>query len=254
MGGLAVIAIIIVFVFIIVIPKKIRQIEFDAEGKMDPNNFIVRYKKSTLIFYIIYTIMFASTLGYVYFPFNFDNDKELQQALALSLLPLPGLIGIFLWIRFKIVVNGNQITSRAYFGRKKTFTFNDITKIEQGIKQTDAGLTEYITAYHQEEKLFTVKSACPGYNVLISCLKDKGARFVIGKKCMQCNNVYLVSDRVCPNCRSSLFQEIIQERTSQSQGYKPLFAPVSGDTWVCKKCGQVNSTNSSMCKGCGDYK
>ncbi|WP_461255073.1 DUF6560 family protein [Treponema sp. R80B11-R83G3] len=246
--------IITVFVLIIVISKKIRQIEFDAEGKMDPNNFIVRYKKSTLIFYIIYTIMFTSALGYVDFPFNFDSDKELKQALVLWLLPLFGLIGIFLWLRFKIVVNGNQITSRAYLGRKKTFTIDDITKVEQGIKQTDAGLTEYITAYHQEEKLFTVKSACPGYNVLVSCLKDKVARFVIGKKCMQCNTVYSVSDRVCPNCRSPLFQEIIQERTSQSQGYKPLFAPVSGDTWVCKKCEQVNSSNSSICKGCGEYK
>ena len=28
----------------------------------------------------------------------------------------------------------------------------------------------------------------------------------------------------------------------------------SGDTWVCKKCGERNPNTSSSCKGCGEYK
>jgi ribosomal protein L40E len=34
----------------------------------------------------------------------------------------------------------------------------------------------------------------------------------------------------------------------------PIATPVSGDSWVCKKCGERNTTNSSSCKGCGAYK
>ena len=34
----------------------------------------------------------------------------------------------------------------------------------------------------------------------------------------------------------------------------PIATPVHGDSWVCKKCGERNSTNSSSCKGCGEYK
>jgi len=44
------------------------------------------------------------------------------------------------------------------------------------------------------------------------------------------------------------------EETSQKQEYKPLFTPVSGDTWVCKKCNEINSSTSSSCKGCGEYR
>jgi len=51
----------------------------------------------------------------------------------------------------------------------------------------------------------------------------------------------------------------IKEKTSsddqsQLKDTKPLFSPVSGDTWVCKKCNEVNSSASSSCKGCGEYK
>ena len=29
---------------------------------------------------------------------------------------------------------------------------------------------------------------------------------------------------------------------------------VSGETWVCKKCGEENRLTSSSCKGCGEYR
>ena len=41
---------------------------------------------------------------------------------------------------------------------------------------------------------------------------------------------------------------------SQLNESKPLFTPVSGDTWVCKKCSEVNSSTSSSCRGCGEYR
>jgi hypothetical protein len=53
-------------------------------------------------------------------------------------------------------------------------------------------------------------------------------------------------------------KNIDEKPSSADQGQlketKPLFTPVSGETWVCKKCGELNSSTSSSCKGCGEYK
>jgi RNA polymerase subunit RPABC4/transcription elongation factor Spt4 len=82
------------------------------------------------------------------------------------------------------------------------------------------------------------------------------------KKCSSCNTEYTSSNEVCPNCGSSLYEEISnkQKKISGSEskgnanGFKPLSASVSGDTWVCKKCNEVNRSTSSSCKGCGEYR
>ena len=82
------------------------------------------------------------------------------------------------------------------------------------------------------------------------------------KKCSSCNTEYTGSNDVCPNCGSSLYEDISKKRKEISgseskgnaNGFKPLSASVSGDTWVCKKCNEVNRSTSSSCKGCGDYR
>jgi hypothetical protein len=42
--------------------------------------------------------------------------------------------------------------------------------------------------------------------------------------------------------------------TSPAANYAPKANPVSGDSWVCKKCGEKNRLTSSSCKGCGEYR
>lgn len=79
------------------------------------------------------------------------------------------------------------------------------------------------------------------------------------KKCSSCNTEYTVSNDVCPNCGSSLYEEIRKKQKENiskgcANGFKPLSAPVSGDTWVCKKCNEINRSTSSSCKGCGEYR
>jgi len=78
----------------------------------------------------------------------------------------------------------------------------------------------------------------------------------VNKKCRQCGNIYSVYLNACPKCGSSLYEESSQETTSLSQlkDTTPLFAPVAGDTWVCKNCNEVNRSTASLCKGCGEYR
>jgi len=78
----------------------------------------------------------------------------------------------------KIIVNGNQITSTSFFGKTKTFTFNYITAIKKEDRLIRARTVEYISAYHEKEKLFTVSAVCAGYSVLVTCLNEKGVNFI----------------------------------------------------------------------------
>ena len=70
------------------------------------------------------------------------------------------------------------------------------------------------------------------------------------KKCRQCNNIYPESKSSCPNCGSSLYEETSEDIKNSI----PKVVPVIGSTWVCKKCSESNSANSSSCKGCGEYR
>jgi iron only hydrogenase large subunit-like protein len=80
---------------------------------------------------------------------------------------------IVLWHRYKIEVKGNQITACSYFGKEKTFTFDYVTKVNYGANLTKMGRIEYIIAYHEKEKLFSVSAICPGYQVLVSRLNNR---------------------------------------------------------------------------------
>ena len=41
---------------------------------------------------------------------------------------------------------------------------------------------------------------------------------------------------------------------NNSNNSAPVAKLVYGDTWICKKCDEKNSANSSSCKGCGEYR
>jgi RNA polymerase subunit RPABC4/transcription elongation factor Spt4 len=70
------------------------------------------------------------------------------------------------------------------------------------------------------------------------------------KKCRQCSTLY--NGYNCPKCGSSLYEET--NLSSQVKGFKPISSSVTGESWTCKKCNEINSITSSSCKGCGEYK
>jgi len=65
------------------------------------------------------------------------------------------------------------------------------------------------------------------------------------KRCRTCGKTFSESYTGCPHCGSSLYEETNPSVTSST---------IVGEIWVCEKCGDRNSINSSSCKGCGEYK
>ena len=75
------------------------------------------------------------------------------------------------------------------------------------------------------------------------------------KRCRQCDTVYSGSEHTCPKCNSSLYEEVNASAGNENNiNSLPTATPISGDTWVCKKCGEKNPRNSDSCKGCGTYR
>jgi hypothetical protein len=170
----AIIAIIFSSVIFLISKKKARQIE----KEMDPNDFIIRQPKTSLKLYIFVGIFFLIIFALGFLPFDY---KDIHKWLGvLSFLPFLALgpFFIILWHRWKITVKGNQITACSYFGKEKSFTFDYITTIKSGVNFTKMGKIDYIIAYHEKKKLFSLSAICPGYEVLFSRLKDGGHSFV----------------------------------------------------------------------------
>jgi len=145
---------------------------------IDPNNFTIRQPISSLVIYIVISVFLLFILG-VNIWMWIDYDFRLNNLIAtLMFLPI-GLLGPFLiviWFRWKLTVKGDKMTFTSYFGRKKSFTFGDITRAKQGVNKTKMGTIMTMTAYHEKEKLFYVMDNCPGYKVLIQRLKDAGVK------------------------------------------------------------------------------
>lgn len=142
--------------------------------EMDANDFTVRQPKTSLTLYKIVTCFFFIIFALGFIPIIYEDIKKLPT--ALSFLPFLSLgpVLIVLWHRWEIAIKGNQITSTSYFGKKKSFTFDYITKAKQGINRTRMGEITYIIAYHDKEKLFSLSDICPGFNTLLSRLEKEG--------------------------------------------------------------------------------
>ena len=146
-----------------------------TEKTMNAYDCTIRQPKFFLAIYIFVTVLFMGILAvniemYIEYDFRFNN-------LIATLIMLPfALIGPFfivLWSRHKIKIKDKQITASGYFIKKKTFSFDYITKVEYGTGRTKYGTVENITAYHENKKLFTASSICAGYQVLVQRLKDE---------------------------------------------------------------------------------
>jgi hypothetical protein len=43
-------------------------------------------------------------------------------------------------------------------------------------------------------------------------------------------------------------------QSNSNSNLPPISAPITGDTWGCKKCGERNRITSTSCKSCGAYR
>lgn len=150
--------------------------ETGDEDKIDPDNFTIRQPVYALVIYIIITVMFTGIFGIIIGGYIENNFRFENLLAALIFLPLASL-GPFLIIirsRWKLVVKGKQIKFTAYFGRTKSFTFADITRVKHGIRYTKTERLNALDGYKDKKKLFYVAENCPGYNEFVQRLKDEG--------------------------------------------------------------------------------
>jgi len=152
--------------------------ETGEEDKIDPNNFTIRQPVYALVIYIVISIFFLLLYMFVLIG-AVDGGEKLSEIwwfyfLCMSPFILLGPFFIFIRSRWKIVIKGKQISSTTYFGKTKTCTFSDITKVKLWVGYTRVGTTNNMTAYNEKKKLFTITDHCPGYEVLKQRLKDEG--------------------------------------------------------------------------------
>jgi len=76
--------------------------------------------------------------------------------------------------RWKLTLKDKQIIHTPSFGKTKSFTFSDITKIKRGTEHWDYEDYEYIEAYRGKEMLFCVNNRCKAFKVLVSLLESEG--------------------------------------------------------------------------------
>jgi len=141
----------------------------ETEKDMDPNDFVVRMPKAVLILEIIVTVVFTFLFTVI-----IVVSGTLMAILYVSPFLLFGPFMIYLWHRWKIVIKDNDITVTKFFGKTKSYTFSDITNVKRGKSWTKNGDVEYIRAYHDKKMLFSLTDACPGFNIMISRLEEKG--------------------------------------------------------------------------------
>jgi len=149
---------------------------------MNTNDIVVRQPKFHLVLFITGAVLFLFLFLFIVRILLSDINNSEKQLAIFIFLPLLLLcpFRVILWFRFKIILNGDQIKAAPYFGKTKTFPIGYITTVKLKIKNMDTGEEEHITAYHENEKLFSVQSNCPGCFELLSCLKEKGLNFVAG--------------------------------------------------------------------------
>lgn len=107
--------------------------------------YIVRTEKILTIFLVMAVVLFGgATIA------SALQQEDLFPPLVFSVLFIVALIGAVNMIMWKLEVNGDEITWRSTFGKKRTFHFEDITYCEMKGNS--------IRVYVNGEKLFTIDS------------------------------------------------------------------------------------------------
>jgi len=72
-----------------------------------------------------------------------------------------------------VIVQGNQITSKTFFGKERTYAFDYITSVNRRCTYWTRDV-DTIEAYHDNERLFRVTSFYQCFNLLAARLESEG--------------------------------------------------------------------------------
>jgi len=145
--------------------KKVKK----AEKQMDKYDFAVRKPKSLLLLWIVSALMGGTlTIFFIIFPEEADELGYLLfcafWAASTTVLAVDGIF----W-RVKVV--GSTIHYRNGIGLTKKLSFNDISAVLW--KNPYSESHQKITLFSGKTKLFSIKSDCVGYQVVLERLKQE---------------------------------------------------------------------------------
>jgi len=164
-------------------------IQFKAEAlrkkeeKMDANNFVIRSSKAIIVLLIVFTFLMAFIIVFLAAASLIDDILMLIVEIIFSLGFVIFLFFLISTLRFKIIVNNNQITYLFRLNKKKSLAFDYITTVKFTIITRGKYIGSIvenmiIEAYHENEILFSLTPDSPGCNILLSRLKNMGIDFI----------------------------------------------------------------------------
>jgi len=156
----------------------------EVKQSLDANDFVIRRPKFAVILCMIILIplLLAFFVFCVYAALDKNNGEWIYGVYAILPMLLFFSLLVIINLRWRIIIKGNQITSRPYFGKEKTFTFDYITKVNRGVYDVNGVDIDCMNAYHDKKPLFSITNECAGFHVLASRLESEGVPIVSGKK------------------------------------------------------------------------
>ena len=125
--------------------KRAKEREEEQKKGIIRTHYIIKTEKVLTMFFVLAVFLFGgATVA------SAIQQDDLLPPIGFSIFFIVSLIGSLNMIMWKLEVNGDEITWRSTFGRKRTFRFEDITYCER----KKGSMRVYVNG----EKLFTIDS------------------------------------------------------------------------------------------------
>ena len=125
--------------------KRAKEREEEQKKGIIRTHYIIKTEKVLTMFFVLAVFLFGgATVA------SAIQQDDLLPPIGFSIFFIVSLIGSLNMIMWKLEVNGDEITWRSTFGRKRTFRFEDITYCEMKGNS--------IRVYVNGKKLFTIDS------------------------------------------------------------------------------------------------
>jgi len=212
---------------------------------------IISYKYYRFfVFLNTFLVSFISFFNLVQYLTNSSMSSSVTIAIVLA--TVVGIVSAILYDPLFIISTAFFGGTLISFGVLSMYRGTDIVQLARGIIWNESGLIQVI--------ILTIILGVAGIIVQFILLKKLNIghsdtsykkSLTANKKCRQCSEIYTGSSN-CPKCGFSLYEEV--NISIPNSNIAPPINKNFGDTWVCKKCSETNSTSSTSCKGCGEYK
>ncbi|MDR2600045.1 MAG: hypothetical protein LBC73_07195 [Oscillospiraceae bacterium] len=166
----------------------------EYQSNIELENYIMRYKKSTIALNVALMFMLAAFISFPIFMNAPKVEHFIYSVLVVSPLIILLLIQIIVMAKWKVAVDGETIKMDTLYRGKRTFNFNDIIYAteESNLAYSRFGchdVTYHVFARGSQDKiikLFIVTKTTHGYDAFASKLKEIGK---IDKQESECRNI-----------------------------------------------------------------